>query len=160
MSWERRKHQRLATVVPVQIAGELFHAHGHTADLSAGGCVIAAAHTPEPGQHLHLLLHLPTSPAPLNIHLAVVRWRALGVFGVEFIRLSPAHQQDLQHYLYLLELAPALGQPVGAAEAPSPRPHARDGHREGAGFTPLRAGRARQHDWEFSRVDDAPGACR
>lgn len=47
----------------VLIFGDLFHAQGHTINLSAGGCVIAGAYVPEKGQHLHLLFYKSRSQA-------------------------------------------------------------------------------------------------
>lgn len=125
MFWANREHRRVLIVVPVLIFGELFHAKGYTANLSTGGCVIAAAHAPEKGQHLHLLLQVPKPGTPINIQLAIVRWSTLGLFGVEFIRLSTTHQKGLQHYLYMIDLCPSsLGArvyPEGATEEPQPR---------------------------------------
>ena len=119
MSWEHREQRRLLTVVPALIFGELFHAIGHIVNLSTDGCVIAAAHAPEKGQHLHLLIQVPKLDTSIKIQLAVVRWSALGLFGVEFVRISTTHQQGLQHYLHLLDPGLALGtqsQPAGSAE--------------------------------------------
>ena len=160
MSWERRKHKRIATVVPVLISGELSHAKGHTADLSKGGCVIAAAYAPEKGQYLHLLLQVPKPNTQIKIQLAVVRWSALGVFGVEFIRISTEHQKNLEHYLHMIDLCPSLGtlvHPEGSIEETQPRQQDMGLSREGdfPTPTPCRAGKARQQDMEFSRLGES-----
>ena len=160
MSWERRKHKRISTVVPVLISGELFHAKGHTADLSKGGCVIASAHAPEKGQHLHLLLQVPKLDTSINIQLAVVRWSSFGLFGVEFIRISTRHQEKLHHYLYMLDLSPSLGTLVhseGSAEETQSQQHDMELGRLGnyPTPTPTRAGKARQQDLEFSRLEES-----
>ncbi len=108
-------------MVPTQIFGDLFHTKGHTINLSAGGCAFAGALVPEKGQHVHLQLQVPKPGTPINIQLAVVTWSILGLCGLEFIRLSAADQNNLQHYLYMIDLCPALGtgaQPKGLAEEP------------------------------------------
>ena len=124
MSWEHRKHRRVLTVVPVLIFGELFHAKGDIVNLSRDGCVIAVAQAPEKGQHLHLLVEVPKRNVSIEIRLAIVRWSALGLFGVEFIRINTSHQTGLQHYLSMMDPCPSLGQlvhPEGSAEETQPR---------------------------------------
>jgi hypothetical protein len=107
MSWEEhRKHPRFLTAVPVLIFGDLFDTKGHTVNLSRGGGVIAAAYAPEKGQHLYLLLQVPTPGVAIKIPLVVVRWIAPGLFGVEFIRLSGPDQTRLHHYLRVIDLSP------------------------------------------------------
>jgi hypothetical protein len=102
------------TVAPVLIFGELTHAKGHTVNLSKDGCVIAAAYAPEKGQHLHILIQDPKLDTSIKIQLAIVRWSALGLFGVEFIRVNTPHQKGLQHYSYMVDLCPSLGKLVHA----------------------------------------------
>lgn len=114
MSWEHREHRRVLTVAPVLIFGELTHAKGHTVNLSKDGCVIAAAYAPEKGQHLHILIQDPKLDTSIKIQLAIVRWSALGLFGVEFIRVNTPHQKGLQHYSYMVDLCPSLGKLVHA----------------------------------------------
>jgi hypothetical protein len=124
MSWEHREQKRVLTVVPVRIFGELVHANGHVVNLSKDGCVIATAHAPEKGEHLHLLVQVPTLDTSIEIQLAIVRWRALGLFGVEFVRISPKHQTGLQQYLSIMDACPSLGKLVyteGFAEESQPR---------------------------------------
>lgn len=50
-------------MAPVLIFGDLFHAKGHTSNLSAGGCAMAGVHVPEKGQHQHLLIYESRSQA-------------------------------------------------------------------------------------------------
>jgi PilZ domain len=124
MSWEHRAHRRALTVVPVLIFGELFHAKGDIVNLSTTGCVIAVAQAPEKEQHLHLLVQVPNRDMSIEIQLAVVRWNALGLFGVEFIHVNALHQTSLEHYLSILDPCPSLGKlvhPEGAAEEAQPR---------------------------------------
>jgi len=124
MSWEHRAHRRVLTVVPVLIFGELFHAKGDIVNLSRDGCVIAVAQAPEKGQHLHLLVQVPNRDMSIEIQLAIVRWNALGLFGVEFIRLNAPHQTSLEHYLSMMDPCPSLDKPLhpdGSAEEIQPR---------------------------------------
>ena len=124
MSWEHRAHRRVLTVVPVLIFGELFHAKGDIVNLSTTGCVIAVAQAPEKGQHLHLLVQVPHRDMSIEVQLAVVRWNALGLFGVEFARITPSHQTNLEHYISTIDTCPSLGKlvhPEGSAEEAQPR---------------------------------------
>lgn len=124
MSWEHRAHRRVLTVVPVLIFGELFHAKGDIVNLSTTGCVIAVAQAPEKGQHLHLLVQAPHRDLSIEIQLAVVRWNALGLFGVEFIRVNAQHQSSLEQYLSIMDPCPSrskLVHPEGSAEEAQPR---------------------------------------
>ncbi|NWF73700.1 MAG: PilZ domain-containing protein [Nitrospirae bacterium] len=112
MSWEHRAHRRVLTVVPVLIFGELFHAKGDIVNLSRDGCVIAVAQAPEKGQHLHLLIQMPKRDTSIEIQLAIVRWNALGLFGVEFVRVNALHQTSLELYLSMMDACPSLGKLV------------------------------------------------
>lgn len=100
--------RRVVTVVPVQTVGDLFHVNGYIINLSTGGCAITGAQVPEKGQHVHLWVQVPKPHPPVKIQLAVVRWSVPECCGVEFIRLSAEDQKNLQHYLYMIDLAPSL----------------------------------------------------
>jgi len=108
MPLEHRAHRRVLTVVPVLIFGELFHAKGEIVNLSRNGCVIAVAQAPEQGQHLHLRVQIPNRDMAIEIQQSVVRWNALGLFGVEFTRITPSHQTSLEHYLSMMDPCPSL----------------------------------------------------
>ena len=124
MSWEHREQKRVLTVVPVRIFGELVHANGHVVNLSQDGCVITTAHAPEKGQHLYLLVQVPKLDTSIEIQLAIIRWSTLGLFGVEFVRISHTHQKSLQHYLSMMDPCHSLDKLVhlqGSAEEIQPR---------------------------------------
>ena len=124
MSWEHRAQRRVLTVVPVLIFGELFHAKGDIVNLSRKGCVIAVAQAPEKGQHLHLLIQVPKRDTPIEIQLATVRWNALGLVGVEFVRVNAPHQTSLELYLSVMDAYPSLGEvvhPEDSCEKPQPQ---------------------------------------
>jgi hypothetical protein len=111
-------------VVPVLIFGELFHTKGEIVNLSRSGCVIAVAQAPEKGQELHLLVQIPNRDTSIEIQVAMVKWNALGLFGVEFVRVNTPHQISLQHYLSMMDSCPLLGKlvhPDGSAEVAHPR---------------------------------------
>ncbi len=118
MSWEHREQRRVLAVIPVLIFGELSHAKGHTVNLSNDGCVIAAAYAPENGQYMHLLIQDSTRDTTINVRLAIVRWNALGLFGVEFIPAGSPLQKGLQDYSYMIDLCPSLGK-LAHAGAPA-----------------------------------------
>jgi hypothetical protein len=108
----------------VLIFGELFHTKGEIVNLGRNGCVIAVAQAPEKGQQLHLLVQIPKRDTAIEIQLAIVRWNALGLFGVEFVRINAPHQTSLQHYLSMMDLYPSVGKlvhPDGSAEVAHPR---------------------------------------
>jgi PilZ domain-containing protein len=109
MPWENRKHRRVSTEEPVLIFGELTLMKSQIVNLSTGGCAIVAAQTPEKGQRLSLVLPVPGQETSIDIQLAIVRWLTLGLFGVEFICVNTAHQENLQHYLHMIDRSPSLG---------------------------------------------------
>jgi hypothetical protein len=94
----------------VLIFGDLFHTKGEIVNLSRNGCVIAVAQAPEKGQQLHLLVQIPKRDTAIEIQLAIVKWSALGLFGVEFVRVNTPHQTSLQHYLSMMDPCPSLGK--------------------------------------------------
>ena len=121
---ENRKHRRVLTEAPVLIFGELTLMKGQIVNLSTGGCAIVAAQAPEKGQRLSLVLPVPGQEKSIDIQLAIVRWSTLGLFGVEFMCINTAHQENLQHYLHMVDRAPSLASLVdqeGAAEETQPQ---------------------------------------
>lgn len=121
---ENRKHRRVVTEAPVLIFGEFTLTKGQIVNLSTGGCAIVAAQPPEKGQRLSLVLPVPGRETSIDIQLAIVRWSTLGLFGVEFICVNTAHQDNLQHYLSMIDRSPSLGTLVdreGAAEETKPQ---------------------------------------
>jgi c-di-GMP-binding flagellar brake protein YcgR len=117
MSSERRKHPRISKTIPVVIFGDLYNGEGHTLNLSKTGCEIAVeGGAPPRGRQLHLLLEAPMINRPIKIQLAIVRWSHRNRFGVEFIRISSTCQEDLDQYLYLIDLCP----PQSATEGSPP----------------------------------------
>ena len=121
---ENRKHRRVLTEVPLLIFGELTLMKGRIVNLSTGGCAIVSAQAPEKGQRLSLVLPVPGRETSIDIQLAIVRWSTLGLFGVEFICVNTAHQENLQHYLSMIDRSPSLGTLVdreGTAEETQPQ---------------------------------------
>ena len=124
MPWENRKHRRVLTKAPVLIFSELTLVKGQIVNLSTGGCAIVAAQALEKGQRLSLVLQVPERETSIDIQLALVRWSTLGLFGVEFICVNTAHQENLQRYLNMIDRSPSLGTLVnreGSAEEAQPQ---------------------------------------
>jgi hypothetical protein len=62
---------------------------------------------------------------PIEIQLAIVRWNALGLCGVEFVRVNALHQTSLELYLSVVDAHPSLGKlvhPEDTSEKPQPQP--------------------------------------
>lgn len=121
---ENRKQRRVLTEAPVLIFGELTLMKGQIVNLSTGGCAIVAVQAPEKGQRLSLVLSVPGREISIDIQLAIVRWSTLGLCGVEFICVNTAHQENLQHYLSMIDRSPSRGTLVdreGAAEETQPQ---------------------------------------
>jgi hypothetical protein len=84
-----------------------FEGKGTVCDLSKNGCRISSEILVERGMELALSLLLPDQPWPLRVDCAVVRWTRGKEFGLEFLRVSDAHEERLR--LFLSSLAPQRG---------------------------------------------------
>lgn len=65
-------------------------------NLSVPGCLLTTRMVLKVGQYVDLRLTFKTSPTPLQIKLAAVRWVSQGQVGLEFIRMSEADQSRLR----------------------------------------------------------------
>ncbi|MCS6296641.1 MAG: PilZ domain-containing protein [Nitrospira sp.] len=65
-------------------------------NLSVPGCLLTTRMKLKVGQYVDLRLTFPTSPSPMQIKLAAVRWVSDGQVGLEFIRMSDADQIRLR----------------------------------------------------------------
>lgn len=65
-------------------------------NLSVPGCLLTTRMKLTVGQYVDLRLTFPTSPTPMQIKLAAVRWVNDGQVGLEFIRMSEADQSRLR----------------------------------------------------------------
>lgn len=107
---DQRHYSRHCIELPVRFSSDDLSAEGVVRDLSMGGCKVQSEAGIVAGDFLGMLLVLPGRQAPLAISLAVVRWSAGREFGVEFIRIEPAHQTLLRRLIETLE--PRSGPPV------------------------------------------------
>jgi hypothetical protein len=69
---------------------------GQLVNLSVPGCLLKTTMKLKVGQYADLRLSFATSPVPLQIKLAAVRWVKGGQVGLEFIRMSEADQTRLR----------------------------------------------------------------
>ena len=65
-------------------------------NISVPGCLLTTRMKLKVGQYVDLRLTFHTSPAPMQIKLAAVRWVSDGQVGLEFIRMSEADQTRLR----------------------------------------------------------------
>ena len=79
---------------PHLLAGE-----GVVVDLSENGCKVASTVAVAKGDELELRFHSPDLPAPLIVDRVVVRWAQQGQFGLEFLQIQPAVQEQLFTFL-------------------------------------------------------------
>lgn len=101
----RRKHPRFQVELQCVFAGDQSTGERTVLDLAMEGCRVRSD-TPVPnGAYVEVFITLLGQIAPLFIGLAVIRWSAEPLFGLEFIRISDGHQARLRHYVKDLELA-------------------------------------------------------
>lgn len=102
--------QRHSARYPVRLrtfySGDLIDGNGTIVNLSSSGCSVKTASDVKDHSYVHLLLYLPEEASPLKIELAAVRWAKDRSFGLEFIRMSLAHQRRLREYLREIKVTP------------------------------------------------------
>jgi len=102
----RRKEPRYSTSFSVRVVNDgAVMVEGTAKDLSSLGCSIEVQLPFTPQSYVTLELMLPDGDLPLNIHLAVVRWRHDCSFGVEFIAFDESQKTRLKRYLTSYSLA-------------------------------------------------------
>jgi hypothetical protein len=100
---EQRKFQRFTDSSLVTFSGETVNGEGRLDNLSFGGAAIISDVAISRGEYLALRITFPVQAGIIEVELAPVRWVKEGVFGVEFIKISPEAQQRLKQYLKTLE---------------------------------------------------------
>jgi PilZ domain-containing protein len=101
----RRKHPRFQVELHCVFAGDQATGEGTVLDLAMEGCRVRSD-TPAPnGAYVEVFITLHGQIVPLFIELAVIRWSAGPLFGLEFIRIAEGHQARLRNYVQDLELA-------------------------------------------------------
>lgn len=92
-----RTSQRFRLAYPVVYGGAPFVGEGTLVDLSRTGCAILTDRPVLAGSYIRLGVILPDQPSSLRIDLGKVRWVRQNTFGVEFIRLTAASGEQLDH---------------------------------------------------------------
>ena len=91
-------HPRYPIQCPVHYTGD-HEGHGVTKNLSLGGCLLKVATPVEVDAHLTLQLALPNDPVPIKIHVAVARWSAPLICGLDFLLIDEHGERLLLEYL-------------------------------------------------------------
>jgi len=87
---------------PIQCRVEYSGDHegnGMTTNLSIGGCLLETTTPVEVEAHLTLQLVLPDDPGAIKIHVAVARWSALSMCGLDFLLIEEQGERLLSAYL-------------------------------------------------------------
>ena len=103
MHMNRRKHLRFHVELPCSFVGERYAGKGTVLDLSMEGCRMRSETPVLKGAYVDLLITLLGQIQPLPVELAVIRWSAGPVCGLEFIRIADADQVRLRAYVQDLE---------------------------------------------------------
>jgi CheY-like chemotaxis protein len=91
-------HPRYPIECRVDYTGD-HEGHGVTKNLSLGGCLLKTTTPVEVDAHLTLQLALPNDPVPIKIHVAVARWSAPLICGLDFLLIDEHGERLLSEYL-------------------------------------------------------------
>jgi hypothetical protein len=69
---------------------------GRIDQVSATGCSIRSAHTPDPGARLELRIYLPGNSWPMQVQEVQVVWNHWGEFTVEFLQVAMRDRDQLE----------------------------------------------------------------
>ena len=99
-----RKHPRF----PVSFSSTLVHKDhfrhaGSVRNLSVKGCRVDSIISPFTGMQLTVQLHIPGELQPIVIDNATVRWSGSAGIGLEFLTITPPHQDRLDHMIQRLQ---------------------------------------------------------
>lgn len=91
-----RKFPRFPVTIPTTlIQKDKLRYNALLKDLSLKGCRIDSIVQPFTGMQLELLLRLPGEATPIAISNATVRWTGSHGIGMEFLTVTPPHQERL-----------------------------------------------------------------
>lgn len=99
----RRKSPRYHVELRCAFAGDRYTGEGTVLDLSMEGCSVRSDTPFLKGAYIELFITLLGQIPPLPIELAVIRWSAGPLSGLEFIRIADGHHARLRHYVQDLE---------------------------------------------------------
>ena len=97
----RQTYPRYALQCPVDYTGDQ-EGHGMTTHVSLGGCLLKTARPVEVDAHLTIQLSLPGAPTPIKIHVAVARWSAPPLCGLDFLLIEEHGERLLSEYFQSL----------------------------------------------------------
>lgn len=94
---ERRRYGR----VPVKYRAFIHFRSGNDTDgtlldLSLGGCRISSVVAAAVGSTLEIRIYPDEGQEPIQVERADVRWAREGQFGVEFVKVAPAEQKQIE----------------------------------------------------------------
>jgi hypothetical protein len=94
--------------------GDQYTGEGLVLDLSMEGCRMRCDTLLLKGAYVDVFINLLGQIPPMPVELAVIRWSAGPIFGLEFIRIAERHQARLRHYLQDLEQALIAMEPAAS----------------------------------------------
>jgi hypothetical protein len=101
----RRKSPRFQVELRCSFMNDQVTGEGTVLDLSMEGCRVRSDTPVIQGMYVELFISLLGQIPPLPVELAVIRWSAGPVVGLEFIRIAGGHQARLRHYVQDMEQA-------------------------------------------------------
>ena len=84
----------------------LVGGEGDLVDLSISGCRIESAVDVQPGASLEVRIVADSQRPPLLIQQAIVRWKRLQQFGLEFVTMGTGEWARLQDIVKQIEMEP------------------------------------------------------
>jgi c-di-GMP-binding flagellar brake protein YcgR len=104
-----RKHPRFSvTLSSTLVHKDHFRHAGSVRNISAKGCRVDSIISPFTGMQLTLQLHIPGELKPILIDNAAVRWSGSSGIGIEFLTVTPLHQERLDRMIQQLQPKPSL----------------------------------------------------
>ena len=100
---KRRKYPRFHVELRYSFLQDQLAGEGTVLDLSMEGCSVRSDTPGIKGVYMELFINLLGQIPPLPVELAVIRWSAGLVSGLEFIRIADRHHARLRQYLQDLE---------------------------------------------------------
>jgi hypothetical protein len=97
-----RKSPRFPMTGEVAFSSGAVQGRGRLDNLSREGAAIVSDTLVPRGDYLSVRITFPNQPGSIEADLAPVRWVRGHQFGIEFIRIQPASQQELSRMLETL----------------------------------------------------------
>jgi CheY-like chemotaxis protein len=92
------RHPRYPLICPIEYTGD-HEGQGMTKNLSLGGCLLQTSTPIEVDAHLTVQLRLPDNPIPVKIYVAVTRWSAPPLCGLDFLLMDEHGERMLAEHL-------------------------------------------------------------